>query len=141
MKSVFIIFLSLLLIAASPLQAEQKKQLGNWDVHYIAFNATFVTPDIARNYGLVRSKYNAIINISVLDSNSQQAQKASITGTARNLLGQQRVLEFKEVSEGNAIYYLATLPFRDQETYTFAIDIRQGNTIQTLNFKQTFYAE
>ncbi len=132
---------ALLLLAVLPLQAEQKKQLGSWDVHYIAFNATFLTPEVASQYGLIRSKFNAIINISVLNSSDQQAQKASLTGTASNLLSQQRTLDFKEVTEGDAVYYLATLPFRDQETYTFKIDIRQGNQVQTLNFRQTLYAE
>ena len=52
--------------------AEQKKQLGNWDVHYIAFPAPLLTPEIALQYQLQRSKYNAVINISVLDSSTQQ---------------------------------------------------------------------
>ena len=68
-------------------RAEQKETLGDWDVHYIAFNSTFITPDIAKHYAIVRSKYNGVINISILDKQTQEAQSAVLTGTARNLLG------------------------------------------------------
>ena len=76
-------------------QAEQKQQLGNWDVHYIAFPAPLLTVEIARQYQLQRSKYNAVVNVSVLDSNTQQAQKVAISGNAKDLLGRQRTLEGK----------------------------------------------
>ena len=67
--------------------AEQKEVLGNWDVHYIAFPSTMLTPQIAQANGIVRSKYNSVVNISVLDSTTKQAQDVSVVGTATNLLG------------------------------------------------------
>ena len=121
--------------------AEQKSTLGQWDVHYIAFGSTFITPDIAKNYGIVRSKYNAIVNISVLDSTSQEAQNVSMTGKATNLLGTAKTLTFKKVTEGDAIYYLATLKFDNMETYRFEIDIQRGNEKQTLKFSQKMYVD
>jgi hypothetical protein len=96
-------------------KAELKKDLGDWEVHYIALNTTFLTPDIAKNYGIVRSRYNALINISVLDRQNKQAQSVVLTGQARNLLGVLKTLSFKQVKEGEAIYYLAVLPFSDRE--------------------------
>ena len=73
MKTFSTLFASLLLISLSliqPVVAEQKKTLGNWDIHYIAFNSTFLTPDVARAANLSRNKTNAIINISVLDKST-----------------------------------------------------------------------
>lgn len=124
-----------------PAQAEQKKTLGNWDIHYIAFNSTFLTPEVARAANLSRNKTNAIINISVLDSQSQQAQQVVISGIARNLLGQQRELTFREIKDGDAIYYIAVMPFRNEEQFRFSLDIRQGNQRQQLNFDQKLYTE
>lgn len=121
--------------------SEQKETLGNWDVHYIAFNSTFITPDIAKHYGIVRSKYNGVINISVLDKADQVAQSAVLSGTARNLLGVSKKLTFKEVSEGEAIYYLAVLPFSDQETFRISVQINDGLEQQVLNFQHKFYVE
>ncbi|MEC8230923.1 MAG: DUF4426 domain-containing protein, partial [Pseudomonadota bacterium] len=47
--------------------AEQKETLGEWDVHYIVVGTPFLTPEVASSYGIVRSKFNALVNISVLD--------------------------------------------------------------------------
>ncbi|GAC03224.1 DUF4426 domain-containing protein [Paraglaciecola chathamensis] len=121
--------------------AEQKETLGKWDVHYIAFNSTFITPDVAKHYSIVRSKYNGVINISVLNKADQKAQSAVLTGTARNLLGVSKSLTFKEVSEGDAIYYIAVLPFSDQETFRITVNINDGTDQQVLKFQHKFYAE
>ncbi|GGW50352.1 DUF4426 domain-containing protein [Alishewanella tabrizica] len=137
--------LFLMLIASfwftAGVQAEQKKQLGDWDIHYIAFNSTFLTPDVARAANLSRNKNNAIINISVLDTQTQQAQAVTIGGIARNLLGQQRDLVFREIKDGDAIYYIAVMPFRNEEQLRFSLDIRQGTKRQQLNFEQKLYTE
>ncbi len=55
----------LALLMTLPLRAEQMKELGPWQVHYSAFNSSFLTPDVAKAYGLERSRYNGIINIAV----------------------------------------------------------------------------
>ncbi|MCB5225777.1 DUF4426 domain-containing protein [Alishewanella sp. 16-MA] len=136
----YLLMLSSFLFAGT-LQAEQKKQLGDWDIHYIAFNSTFLTPEVARAANLSRNKNNAIINISVLDTQTQQAQAVIISGIARNLLGQQRSLTFREIKDGAAIYYIAVMPFRNEEQFRFSLDIRQGNTRQQLNFEQKLYTE
>jgi hypothetical protein len=116
--------------------AEQKKTLGNWDVHYMVLNTTFLTPEIAKANGIVRSKYNALVNISVLDKRTQKAQLAALSGEATNLLGSKRELSFKRVEEGDAIYYLAVIQFRDRENLRFNVKIQQRNTTQTLTFQQ-----
>lgn len=140
LKFFFGLCLSACLISPS-LQAEQKKRLGDWDIHYIAFNSTFLTPEVARATNLSRNRNNAIINISVLDKDTQQAQQVVISGIARNLLGQQREVIFREIKDGAAIYYVAVLPFRNEEQYRFSFDIRQGNKRQQLNFEQKLYTE
>mgnify|MGYP000173183464 CR=1 FL=1 len=121
--------------------AEQKKELGSWDVHYIAFTSTFLTPQVAKEYGLVRSKFNGIINISVLDRQDKAAQSVILTGEAKNLIGVIKSLKFKQVTEGKAIYYLAVLPFSDQEQYRISIDINNGLEQKTLKFQHKFYAD
>lgn len=130
-----------LAILAFSANAEQKKTLGNWDVHYMVVGTPFLTPDVAANYGIVRSKFNALINISVLDSKTGTAQLADVTGVAKNLIGNSKKLTFKKVEEGDAIYYLAVLPFRDQETFRFEIDVRKGSNQQTLKFQQKMYVD
>jgi hypothetical protein len=45
------------------------------------------------------------------------------------------------VTEGESIYYLATLPFSDQEQYRISIDINDGLKQKTLKFQHKFYAD
>ncbi|MFC3092666.1 DUF4426 domain-containing protein [Alteromonas sediminis] len=132
----FLLVLITLFSCTSVTYAEQKKVVGPWDVHYMVVNTTFLTPEIAKANGIVRSKYNALVNISVLDTDDKKAQLVAIDGEATNLLGNKKKLSFKRVQEGQAIYYLAVVPFRDKETLRFDISLRQGNTNDSLKFQQ-----
>ena len=138
-----LIALSLSLFVMTSVSAENMKKLGSMNVHYMAIGSTFFTPEIAKVYGITRSRYNGLINISVLD-NSQKgtpAKTVSITGKAKNNLGQFKDLEFKEVKEGNAIYYLAQVKYRNEETLHFDITINDGKEKQKLKFSQKFYVD
>ena len=66
-KFCFISFLAFAFNAHSEdMQGAQYKDLGPWQVHYIAFPSTFIQPQIAQTYGLERSGYKGIVNISIL---------------------------------------------------------------------------
>ncbi len=94
--------------AHSEQQGAQYKELGDWQVHYIAFPSTFIQPQIAQAYNLERSGYKGIVNISILTNDAAQtAQAVTLTGSAKNLLGNKQTLNFKEVKEGESSYYLA----------------------------------
>lgn len=129
------------LLFSCHVNAEQKQVLGSWDIHYIAFNTTFLTPQVAKDNGIVRSKFNGLINISVLDRKDKTAQSVILTGQAKNLIGVIKKLTFKQVNEGKAIYYLAVLPFSDREQYRITIDVNDGLDQRTLKFQHKFYAD
>ena len=146
MKQVIYFSLILLSLFTTLAQADEQpgaqyKVLGPWEVHYIAFPSTFIQPSIAKNYDLDRSPNKGIINISVLKNSDKSAQTATLTGTARNLLGNKKQLEFKEVVEGDAIYYLAQIDYSNEEIYRFDIEINQNGKVQTLKFQQKFYVD
>ena len=131
-------------LLALPTWAGQFKTIKEVEVHYSAFNSTFLTPQVARGYKLKRNGYSALLNISVLDNYQpgKPAITAKISGSAKNLLGQTRQLTFREVKEANAIYYLAEFPISDEENLTFTIDVNAGNKgTGTLKFTQKFYVE
>ena len=139
----FLNLLAIALLASSfGTSAEQKVVKNDWDIHYIAFPSTFLEPKVAKQYGLTRSKYQAVINISVLDNTQQdKAQKASITGFANNLVGQTISLDFKKVVEGEAIYYLSQMQYHDNEPIKFTILVQQGNRTETFKFSKKFYVD
>lgn len=123
-------------------QGAQYKELGQWQVHYIAFPSTFIQPNIAKAYGLERSGYKGIINISVLKNDTDKtAQKVTLTGSARNLLGNKKTLRFKEVIDGESIYYLAQVDYTNEEILRFDVQIQQGAQSQKLQFQQKFYVD
>lgn len=123
--------------------AENMKKLGSMNVHYIAIGSTFLTPEIAKVYGITRSRYNGLINISVLDNTKtgNPAKTVSIAGKAKNNLGQFKAVEFTEVKEGDAIYYLAQIKYSNEETIHFTLAINDGKEQQTLKFSQKFYVD
>lgn len=123
--------------------AENMKKLGSMNVHYMAIGSTFFTPEIAKVYGITRSRYNGLVNISVLDNTQKgtPAKSVSITGKAKNNLGQFKEIEFTEVKEGNAIYYLAQINYNNEETIHFDLTINDGKEQQRLKFSQKFYVD
>lgn len=136
----FILLLSALLSFNT--HAEQKITKGNWDIHYIAFPSSLIQPEIAKQYQLQRSKYLAVINISVLDNkDNNKAQNAYVYGTAETLIGQRTKLDFVKVTEGEATYYLAQLKYLDREVYNFKINVQQGERVEAIEFTQMFYVD
>lgn len=131
----------LLGLFSNAVHAEQKKVLGDWDVHYIVIPSTFLTPEVAKANNIRRSATNALVNISVLDSRTKAALDVDVSGTARNLIGTTKNLDFKTVKEGDAIYYLATVTFDDKEVLRYEINLQKGAVNQALRFQQKMYSD
>lgn len=137
----FSVALALAILLATPTHAEQSKQAGNYNVHYVAFASTFLSPEMARKYNVVRGRNRALINISVLDKDNQPV-RAKLNGTVKNLPGQILRLNFEEVVEGDAVYYLAQTRFSDQEIMRFDIRfVGPDGIANELKFEQKLYWE
>ncbi|ASP46993.1 DUF4426 domain-containing protein [Cognaticolwellia beringensis] len=123
--------------------AENMKKMDDINVHYIALGSTFLTPEIAKAYGIERSRYKGLINISVLDNTqaSHPSKMVNISGRARNDVGQIKSLDFMEVKEGDAIYYLAQVSYTNKETIYFDINITDKGKQHNLKFTQKFYVD
>ncbi len=139
MKSILIGMLTLML--ALPAVAERKHSVGEHDVHYSAFNSSFLQPDIAAAAGLVRSKSQGVVNVSVLKAGKPVA--AQVSGSVKNLLGQDYPLTFKQLKEGDeAIYYLAQFPFESREVLRFNLNVRpSGAAPIDFDFTQEFFPD
>ncbi len=138
--------LACLLLLAPAAQADQFQQFGNYQVHYIVFNSTELDPAIARNYGIKRSGRLAFINVSLLHTAPGRLPvgvPASISGTATNLIQQQRSLEFREIRETGAVYYVATLSVSNEEIYRFDLAVvPEGATAPLqVKFEQKVWVE
>ena len=135
-----IVLLSMLL-AAPFAAAEQYQRLGAWDVHYVVIRSSFLKPEIAANNGIIRGPDRAVLNLSILDQGGRPSV-AKVTGRFRNLLGLDTELEFDEVREGEAVYYLAQFRHTDREILRFSIDLTPPDgTNQRLEFQQQLFED
>ena len=114
------------LLAPGIAAGEQMQRFGDFAAHYVVFPSTFVSAEIAHQYGLRRGPGLAIVNVSVLDK-AGKGTACAITGHSKNLLGQLSPLTFKEVREGDAVYYLAEVRHADQEVLRFSLTITPLN--------------
>ncbi|WP_440973534.1 DUF4426 domain-containing protein [Pseudomonas koreensis] len=129
--------LSLSAVAADAIKGERKEVFGDVTVHYNTFNSTFLTPDIAKAAELIRSKNQGVINVSVVKDGKPLI--ANVTGTVKDLTSQSVPLNFRQITEQGAIYYIAQYPVEQQETRTFEIKVQNGDKINTINFNQELF--
>ena len=140
------IFTLLLFFCVSAV-AQQQQTFGDFEVHYSAFNSSMLTAEIAKTYGIQRSDSRALINITVLklnDDGTTSAITAKVSATGRNLTGQTREIDMREINENNeAIYYIGELSVRNQEMFDFTVlATPQGREKPlTIKFRQQFYSE
>lgn len=132
--------IAVLAFAAGVVSAEQKQVFDGYEVHYSVFNPSFLRAEVAERYEVVRGRDKALVNVSVLDGDRSMAVR--VTGTVKNLLGQLQTLDFREVREGEAVYYLAMLTYQDRDTLRFEITADlPGHGPAVVRFQQTLYWE
>ena len=128
-----------------PLPAtETQKDFGDYVVYFNALNTDQLTPDIAKQYGIVRSKSQALLNVSIhrkLPAGGTEAVTGAVTASAVNLNGQLKSMTLREIKEDKAIYYIGETPVTDGEVLIYTVDVTPGNDPSrfTLRFKKQFY--
>lgn len=125
-------------LQVAPTSAQQSETFGPYELHYSVVNTTFIEPKVAATYGITRGKDKAILNLSVreqLPGGGNVGRPMQLKGTTRDLLQQQEVLDFQEVKEGPAIYYIAEISFLNEEHRFFEIHFRPEGATETYTFK------
>jgi len=141
-------FLALLAATVSlPVTAQQAAHFKDYTVHYTALNSSLISPEVAKIYGIKRSDSRALINIAVLKDTGGElptAVEAKVTATGRNLTGQTRTIDMREIKEGGeAIYYIGELTVRNMETFDFTIEVTPKGLSSPfeVSFRQQFFTE
>ena len=130
--------LFVLLSLVKPALAQQSEMFGPYELHYSVVNTTFLEPQVAATYGIVRGDQRAILNLAVrehLEDGSQVARTMQLQGVTRDLIQKKQSLQFQEVREGPAIYYLADFKFINEEWLYFAVDFRPEGADRTYTFE------
>ena len=141
LKALFILTISL---GSLNVYAENSKEFGDYVIHYNAFRSDTISPEVAKQYNLARANNRILINIAVLKkvmNTTGKPTSSKVTGHASNLTGQLKQLTFKEITEGNAIYYLAETKISDGEFLKFDVKIiPDGETKPArLHFDKRFF--
>lgn len=130
----------------SSVHADQVAQFGEYQLHYNTFESTFLTPEIAHQYGLTRTKGQALLNVAVTtqaQGELPQSQRAIVSANVKNLLGQIVPLSFITIEEGDAIYYLAPFTKTDDEILKFTVEAKTSadSAPMTVSFQRHFYVD
>ncbi|MBB6519905.1 DUF4426 domain-containing protein [Pseudoteredinibacter isoporae] len=110
------------------------EEFGEYKIFFSVFNSSFIPPEIAKAYELVRGSNRALVNIAVLKNGQIRGSKAAVSGEFKNLIQQTRELEFKEIKEQNAVYYLAPLRFDNEEVIHFNITVTPEGSEESHSF-------
>ena len=125
-------------------------EFDNWVIHFRAFSASELPPDVARSYNIARSANRAVLNVVILEKSEIGLDKpitGTVTASANNLTGQSKALDVREVVEPGdsgglpGIYYIAETNVANRETLIFSLDVTPDGASESypVRFKQQFY--
>lgn len=139
-----------LVLSAAKTVAEQPgryaKNIGDYEVLYSVFSTSFLSPEIASAYGIVRSKARGMVNVAVVPAGGDartRGRSSLIRGHVSNIIGQRQDLDFMEINEGAAVYYLAPFSFQNEDFMTFKIRVQPdpNKPAHPLSFQRTLYRD
>ncbi|MEM1080003.1 MAG: DUF4426 domain-containing protein [Pseudomonadota bacterium] len=135
--------IALMLSLCSVGHAQQFEDFGAFEVHYSTINTQQLSESIARNFDIERRDNRAMLNVSVIDTYTDEVVKADITVTARNLLGQPRELQFDELQRDGVYYYIGQFRIYNEEVLRFFLTVKPedhaGRPFE-FQFSQQFYS-
>lgn len=120
------------------------KDFGSYVVHFNALLTADLTPEVASNFGIVRSPNQVMVNLSVtrkMEGEINAAIPATVSVSARNLASQDKGITIREIQDGDAIYYIGVTPVINEETLVFTVEaIPEGESRPlSLQFKRQFF--
>lgn len=125
---------------------ESVKDFGEYVLYFNALITDQLTPDIAREYGIVRSKSRAMLNVSIhrkLADGRTEAVMGAVSASAINLNGQLETMTLRMIQEETAIYYVGELGISNGEVLIYRVDATPSNEASrfTVRFKKQFFVE
>ena len=123
---------------------ESSKDFGDYVVYFNALSTDQLTPDIAREYGIVRSKSRAMLNVSIhrkLPSGLTEAVTGTVSASATNLNAQLETMTLREIREDTAVYYVGELGVMNGEVLIYTINATPAGSTDsfTVRFKKQFF--
>ena len=133
-------------IQPAQISNESFQVAGDYEMHYNAVRTDQLTAEIARSYGIERSKNKVLVNVSVMKKNPDgtlTSSDAQITIAARNLNNQLKDIQLRRITENTAIYYIGEVGFSGTETMVFDISALPAGSAEPINatLSREFFAD
>lgn len=133
-----------LALLALPATAGQE-EFGDYLVNYAAQPGNSIPAELAYKLGISRRSGSGfvLINLKKQQPNGLEPVPAVVVGEAKNLVGHNKHIEFREIREAGAIDYIAQFNFVNQETIVFNVTVLpKGLAVPySVEFKQKFFIE
>jgi hypothetical protein len=125
---------------------ESVKDFGDYVVYFNALTTDQLDAAIAAEYDIIRSNSRVLLNIVMEhspDIGIPRVVPGEVKASARNLTGQLRNLDVREIREGESIYYIAETGIVDSESLIFAIEATPEGTATPLvvQFQKQFFVD
>jgi len=101
---------------AGPALGQQSTRYDQFELHHSIVYTTFLSAEVAAEYGITRGADKAILTLSVRDVNSGEiaGRPMMIEGRTWDLITGGN-MSVKEIREGRATYYIVPFEFLDRE--------------------------
>jgi len=117
----YCLLLSITLLLPTQGFTAQYVDRNGYRIHYTTFSSMIIPSDVAALHDIVRAENRIVLNISGIRDGKPVGLE--VAGLVTNLLNQQYDLEFEEVNESEAIYYLASHLALEQDILRFSLTV------------------
>lgn len=107
-------------------QQQFETRSGDYTVYHSLFPSSFLQPNIASTYNITRSRDRLVLNVSVTRNDADtgvETQSARVTGTRSDLIHTQPI-EFREIREKDAVYYIAEIRATSEAVFYFDLKVQ-----------------
>lgn len=106
----------LLGLGAINAHSQQSTRYDEFELHHSIVYTTFVAPEVAAEYGIIRGADKAMLTLSVRDASSGDlaGRPMQINGRTWDLITG-GAMDVREIREGRATYYIVPFEFLDRE--------------------------
>lgn len=146
-RQLLVLLLSSALLAPLSALAENSTSAGGFTIHHNAFTTSTLTPEVAKAYGIQRSKFRGMLNVSVIkekEGTTGESVPARVDVDTLVLTGQQSTrLPMREIKEQSAVYYVGEFPVQNEEKVNFVIEVTPEGSAETvkINMEQQFFTD
>jgi hypothetical protein len=134
------------LFSSSAVLADNSTSVSGYTIHHNAFTTDTLTQEVAKAYGIQRSRFRGLLNVSVIKEEAGTTGKsvpAEVEVKTVELSGQANRLPMREIKEQDATYYIGELAVQNGQKVTFAIEVSPEGSDEKINMTmdQQFFGD